>query len=40
VIYFIKELMLESPEEHYLPQFFQLLLSLVRIWHQTEINKI
>ena len=40
VVYFIKELMLDTPAEHYLPQFMQLLLSLVKIWHYNEVNKV
>ncbi len=39
MIYFIKELMLESPEEHLVTQCLQTLTNMIKIWHQTETIK-
>ena len=36
MLYFIKELMLESPEEFLVTQFLQTLVNMVKIWHQSE----
>ena len=36
MIYFIKESMLESPEEFLLTQFLQTLTSVIKVWHQSE----
>ena len=33
MIYFIKELMLEAPEEHLVTQFLQTLTNMLMIWH-------
>lgn len=39
MIYFIKELMLESPEDHLVTQYLQTLTNMIKIWHQTESIK-
>ena len=39
MIYFIKELMLESPEEFLLTQCLQTLTNMIKIWHQSETIK-
>ena len=40
MIYFIKELMIDSTDEGQLLQFCQVLLNMVRVWHQTEKMKV
>ena len=39
MIYFIKELMLDSPEQHLVAQYLQTLTNMVKIWHQSETTK-
>ena len=39
MIYFIKELMLDSPEPHLVAQYLQTLTNMIKIWHQSEITK-
>ena len=39
MVYFIKELMLESPEEYLVPQCLQTLTNMIKIWHQSETIK-
>ena len=39
MIYFIKELMLDSPEEHLVAQYLQTLTNMIKVWHQSEITK-
>ena len=33
MIYFLKELMLDSPEDFLVPQYLHLLTSMIKIWH-------
>ncbi len=40
MVYFIKEFMLDSPEEHFLNQYLDHLIAMIIIWHQTEKNKV
>ena len=39
VLYLIKELMIESPEDYLLKQLIFTLTNMVKIWHQSEITK-
>ena len=39
MIYFIKELMLDSPEEYLVAQYLQTLTNMIKIWHQSETTK-
>jgi hypothetical protein len=39
MVYFIKELMLESPEEFLVAQCLQTLTNMVKIWHQSQTIK-
>ena len=39
MIYFLKELMLDSPEDFLVAQYLHLLTSMIKIWHQSEITK-
>lgn len=40
LVYFLKELMLETPEDWLVTQFCQHLVSFVKTWHQMEKNKL
>ena len=39
MIYFVKELMLESPEEFLIAQCLLTLTNVIKIWHQSETIK-
>jgi len=40
MVYFIKELMIDSTDDFQVTQFTQMLLCMVRIWHQSEKTKV